>query len=201
MFSILSIKIGWSWYHLIFILERLYLYTETPPWKSATKLLHYRDVIISTMASQITSLPIVYLTVYSGGEQRKHQSSASLAFVRGIHWWPVNSSHKGPITRKMFPFDDVIVDLVIPEYSVSATVLQLLLVFVNYVSIWKFNWQIVHSTFGARIVRNIATVWNPAMAPLETALPVVCQARWGSLVRKVGQITRKSLRNVKWKLF
>ena len=41
-------------------------------------------------------------------DQRKHQSSASLAFMRGIHRWPVNSPHKGPLTRKMFPFDDVI---------------------------------------------------------------------------------------------
>ena len=47
-------------------------------------------------------------TVCSGADQRKHQSSASLAFVRGIHRWPVNSPHKGPVTRKMFPFDDVI---------------------------------------------------------------------------------------------
>ena len=39
---------------------------------------------------------------------KKHQSSASLAFVRGIHRWPVNSPHKGPVTRNMFPFDDVI---------------------------------------------------------------------------------------------
>ena len=63
---------------------------------------------MSAMASQIASLTIVYLTVYSGANQRKHQSSASLAFVRGIHRWPVNSSHKGPVTRKVFPFDDVI---------------------------------------------------------------------------------------------
>ena len=42
---------------------------------------------------------------------RKHQSSASLVFVRGIHRWPVNSPHKGPVTRKMFPFDDVIIKL------------------------------------------------------------------------------------------
>ena len=41
--------------------------------------------------------------------QRKHQSFVSLAFVRGIHRWPVNSPHKGPVTRKMFPFDDVII--------------------------------------------------------------------------------------------
>ena len=69
---------------------------------------HYNDVIMSTIASQITSLTIVYSTVYSGTDQRKHQSSASLAFVRGIHRGPVNSPHKGPVTRKMFPFDDVI---------------------------------------------------------------------------------------------
>ena len=69
---------------------------------------HYNDVIMSTIASQITSLTIVYSTVYSGADQRKHQSSASLAFVRGIHRGPVNSPHKGTVTRKMFPFDDVI---------------------------------------------------------------------------------------------
>ena len=60
------------------------------------------------MASQITSLAIVYSIVYSGADQRKHQSSASLAFVGGSHRWPGNSPHKGPVTRKMFPFDDVI---------------------------------------------------------------------------------------------
>ena len=69
---------------------------------------HYNDVIMSTMASQITSLAIVYSTVYWDVDQRKHQSSASLAFVRGIHRWPVNSPHKGPVTRKIFPFDHVI---------------------------------------------------------------------------------------------
>ena len=69
---------------------------------------HYSDVIMGTMASQLTSLAIVYLTVYSGTDERKHQSSASLAFVRGIRWGPVNSPHKWPVTRKMFPFDHVI---------------------------------------------------------------------------------------------
>ena len=63
---------------------------------------------MSSMASQITSLTIVYSNVYSGSDQRKYQSSASLAFVRGIHRRPVNSPHKLPVTRKMFPFDDVI---------------------------------------------------------------------------------------------
>ena len=63
---------------------------------------------MSTMACQITSLRIFYSTVYSGADQRKHQSSASLAFVWWIHRWQVNSPHKGPVTREMFPFDDVI---------------------------------------------------------------------------------------------
>ena len=69
---------------------------------------HYADVIMIEMATQITSLAIVYSTVYSDADQRKHQSSASLAFVRGIHRGPVNSPHKWPVTRKMFPLDDVI---------------------------------------------------------------------------------------------
>ena len=69
---------------------------------------HYDDVIMTMVASQITSLTVVYSIVYSGVNQRKHQSSASLAFVREIHRGPVNFPHKWPVTRKMFPFDDVI---------------------------------------------------------------------------------------------
>ena len=61
-----------------------------------------------SMASQITRLTIGYSTVYSGTGHRKHQSSTSLAFVRVINWWPVNSPHKGRVPQKMFPFDDVI---------------------------------------------------------------------------------------------
>ena len=75
---------------------------------SSEALLHYGDVIMGTITSQITSLTIVYLTVYSDADHTKHQSSASLAFVRGIHRGPVNSPHKWAVTRKMFPFDDVI---------------------------------------------------------------------------------------------
>ena len=85
---------------------------------------HYGDVIMSAMWSQITRLNIVYSTVYSGADQRKHQSSASLAFVRGIHRWPLNSPHKGPGTRKMVPFDDVIMEdihlLFIREFHLSS---------------------------------------------------------------------------------
>ena len=63
---------------------------------------------MSVIASQITSLTIVYSTVYSGADQTKHQSFAPLAFAREIQRKPVNSSDKGPVTPKMFPFDDVI---------------------------------------------------------------------------------------------
>ena len=75
---------------------------------AATTAWHYNDVIMGTIASQITSITIVYSTVYSDADQKKYQSSTSLAFVRGIHRGPVNSPHKWPVTRKMFPFDDVI---------------------------------------------------------------------------------------------
>ena len=72
---------------------------------------HYCDVIMGAMASQNTSLTIVCSTVHSGANQRKHQSSASLAFMWEIHRWPVNSPLKRPVTRKMFPFDDVIMSV------------------------------------------------------------------------------------------
>ena len=87
------------------------------PYQTTTKhnkvqticiLFHYGDVIMAMIASQITGLTIVNSTVYSDADHRKHQSSASLAFVRGIHRGPVNSPHKWPVTLKKFPFDDVI---------------------------------------------------------------------------------------------
>ena len=68
---------------------------------------HYGDVIMSAMASRITGVSIVCSNVCSGEDQMKRQSSASLVFVRGIHRSPVDSPHKGPVTRKVFPFDDV----------------------------------------------------------------------------------------------
>ena len=71
---------------------------------------HDSDVIMSTAMSQITGVSIVYSTICSGADQRKHQNSASLTFVRGIHRWPVDSPHKAPVTRKMFPFGDVIMN-------------------------------------------------------------------------------------------
>ena len=72
-------------------------------------IFHYSGVIMITMESQVTGVPIFCSTVCSGADHKTVQSSASLAFVRGIHRWPVYSAHKGPVTRKMFLFNDVIV--------------------------------------------------------------------------------------------
>ena len=108
---------------------------------------HYNDVIMRTMASQITSRTIVYSTVYPGADQRKHQSSASLAFVRGIHRGPVNSPHKGPITRKMFPFDDVIMSwcrtqaMVISYWQNEFKVLKWDLLFSARMSVLSHMWD------------------------------------------------------------
>ena len=99
------------------IVIKIFIGHQIPHRKCDTGLVgssyHYGDAIMGAMASQITSLIIVYSTVYSGADQRKHQSSASLAFMLGIHRWPVNSPHKWPVTRKMFPFGDVIMHIVL----------------------------------------------------------------------------------------
>ena len=71
---------------------------------------HYSDAIISAMASQTTSISTLCSSLCSGARQRKHQSSAPLSFVWGIHRCPVDSPNKGPVTREIFPFDYVITD-------------------------------------------------------------------------------------------
>ena len=107
---------AWWWYSMI-ALPVHWKPRVTYANRSITMTLY----VMSAMASQITSLTIVYSTVYScrhaGTDERKHQSSASLAFVRGIHRWPVNFPLKGPVTRKMFPFDDVIMRLPVPPIA------------------------------------------------------------------------------------
>ena len=88
---------------------------------------------MGVLSSQITSLTIVYSTVYSDADQRKNQSSESLAFGRGIPRGPVNSPHKWPVTRKMFPFDDVIMIIVI-------LVLEHLEISLWFGSYWDLFW-------------------------------------------------------------
>ena len=97
-----------------FPLASLATYKHSRTWGKSSccgvfaALFHYNDVIMGAIVSQITSLTIVYSTVYRDADQRKLQSSALLAFVRGIQLGPVNSPHKWPVTRKMFPLDEVI---------------------------------------------------------------------------------------------
>ena len=87
-----------------FVGRYCFVYSTISMWCCFVFLLnkHYNDVIMGAIACQITSLTIVYSTVYSGADERKHQSSASLAFG------PANSPHQWPVTRKMFSFDDFI---------------------------------------------------------------------------------------------
>ena len=98
----------------IYIYSYIYIYFVNDSYitfdrnRAVSHLAHYCNVIVVAMASQITSFANVYSIVYSGADQRKHQSSTLLVFVRGIHRWQVDSTHKGPVTQKMFPFDDVI---------------------------------------------------------------------------------------------
>ena len=88
--------------------KHIFIYYVIDPYWHDTGSRNYSGIIMSAMTSQMISLTNVYSTVYSGADQRKHQSSASLAFVRGIHRWPGNSPHKWPVMREKFPFDDVI---------------------------------------------------------------------------------------------
>ena len=90
------------WIYCLFWMDRRDGFYQHSPYY------HYTDIIMGAMASQITSLAIVSSTAYLGADQRKHQSSASLAFVRANHRWPVNALHKWPVKRKLFQFDGVI---------------------------------------------------------------------------------------------
>ena len=65
------------------------LVDEESAMAQVMRWLHYSDVTISAMASEITSISSVSSTVGSDAHQRKYQSSASLAFVRGIPRWPI----------------------------------------------------------------------------------------------------------------
>ena len=96
--------------------------------------IYYSDVIMSAIAFQITGVWIVFSTVRSGADQRKHQSFTSLAFVRGIHRW-----HKGSVTREMIPFDDVIMNNTIFNHFVNHKLLH------NEKSVLRWN-TVVHES-------------------------------------------------------
>ena len=101
---------------------------------------HYYDVIMGEIASQITSIAIVNSIVFSHADQRKHQSSVSLVFVRGIHRRPVNSPHKWPVRRKMFPFNDVIMG----ENSHSSVLLIIQHRTLQLMAVWRIYLHMAH---------------------------------------------------------
>ena len=129
-------------------------------WTGDT-IFHYNDVIMGTLASQITSLATVYSIVYYDADQRKHQSSASPAFVRGIHRWLVNSPHKGPVTRKMFLFDYVIMCCSQQSYSYG-WVWYFLHNFVPYIHDWTLELSALNRIYITWcILLRVAYLWAP----------------------------------------
>ena len=89
-------------------LETRFKHSYQLTWVDSNMACSNIEAIVGATVSQITSISIVCLPVCWGADQWKHQSSSSLAFVRGIHQWLVDSLHVGSVTRKMFPSDDVI---------------------------------------------------------------------------------------------
>ena len=108
---------------------------------------------MSSMASLVTRVSAVCSTVCSGADQRKHQSSASLAFVRGIHRWPVDPPHKGPVTRKIFPFDDLIMVLEIIQRRKLGTITPTFVVSTTKSCVY-FMGHSVQSGTGNRMARQ-----------------------------------------------
>ena len=114
---------------------------------------HHDDVIMTMLASQITSLTVVYSIVDSGVNQRKHQSSASLAFVQEIHRGPVNFPHKWPDTRKMFPFDDAIMSHMlykmlqafIPPSNTAGIMFQFRLILKEFAPAKQYLWLLMNT--------------------------------------------------------
>ena len=76
---------------------------------------HYNDVTVSAVASQITSLPIVYSTVYSRRRSKKTSKLRVTGLCEGNSPLTGEFPHKGPVTRKMFLFDDVIMCILFIE--------------------------------------------------------------------------------------
>ena len=120
---------------------------------------------------------LFYSTVYSGSDQRKHKSSISLAFVRGIHQRPVNSPHKGSVKRKMFPFDDIIMNVSIPTipqgpillHSNKVQQIQFISMELSYVLQIAIKWVFWHKK---------ATINHSAEISKFIFLPSYFQIQW-----------------------
>ena len=111
----------------------------------------------------------LFTTIYSGTFERKYQSSTSMVFVRGIHWWPVNSPLKGPVTRKMFRFDDVIM-LSLQQMTAMFSSWQKAFLPANIHHSWlhAMSWILTnYSTFQRRCGINF-TLWQTFLILIQT---------------------------------
>ena len=107
-----------------------------------------RRLVVKYLTS---SKPLIQLLFWC--RSKKRQSSESLAFLRGIHRWPVDSPHKGPVTRKMFPFDDVIMrqccsniiihDFICPLWCPWSALTRVELVYHGQASLGIRNWNVL----------------------------------------------------------
>ena len=138
-------------------------------------LSHYCNVIMGAMTSQITSLTIVYSTVHSCTDQRKHQSSASLAFAGGFHGWPVNSPHKWPVTQKMFSFYDVIMTNPTVPYPTMHHFITKNVHCVTFVwcIVGFVRWDTVHSVIFHDYVSNIDDLVKDSSNPIVKVLELL----------------------------
>ena len=110
--KLINVSNRWPWDHLRYIPRtlhtvRAFLYSVVVRWWSIIPI-YFRVTSLQWRHDECDGVSN-HRRLDCLLSQRKHQSSASLAFVRGIHWWPLDSPHKGPVTRKMFPFGDVII--------------------------------------------------------------------------------------------
>ena len=97
-----------TWSHTCRVLKAVVSLGNGVTHIASRKFFHYADVIMSAMASQITGLTIVYSIFIQAQIKENIKAPRHWPFVWGIHRRPVNSPHKRPVTRKMLPFDDVI---------------------------------------------------------------------------------------------
>ena len=103
------ILFGYKFHRNMFIGDHFTTKHRSPNRRQVASL-HYSDVIMGAMASKITSLTIVHSTVYSGADQRNIKALRHWPLCEGFTGDRVNSPYKWPVTRKTFPFDDVIMD-------------------------------------------------------------------------------------------
>ena len=108
--------------------------------------LHYSDVTTSLMASQNTSNSTVHSTICLSQHKKKHQRVRYWPFVMGIHRWPVDSPHKGPVMWKVFPLCDIIMcdglSSVRPMSSCTNGISESANAFILNIIVWKDLFQI-----------------------------------------------------------